>query len=79
MSGKMNNLFDLISAIDLAYRMTIDLARDKNGPIEFVCSGMFNCGECNECKTCDTVRKAEEWECRYQDWKESTHGADKNK
>lgn len=69
---------DLTTAIDVAYRTTIDLAREDNSPKEFVC-GWFNCGDCNECKTCDTVRKVEEWEQRYQDWKESTHGADENK
>lgn len=69
---------NLNTAIDVAYRTTIDLARESNSPVEFVC-GTFNCGECKECKTCDTVRKAEEWEWRYRDWKESTYGADKNK
>jgi hypothetical protein len=68
---------NLNTAIDVAYRTTIDLARETNSPVEFVC-GTFNCGECRECNTCDTVRKAEEWECRYRDWKESNH-ADKNK
>lgn len=69
---------NLNTAIDVAYRTTIDLARETNSPVEFVC-GTFSCGECKECKTCDTVRKAEEWEWRYRDWKESTYGADKNK
>lgn len=64
-------------AIDVAYRTTIDLARETNSPTEFVC-GTFNCGDCRECKTCDTVRKAEEWEYRYKCWKESNH-ADENK
>ena len=54
----MMNPPDLVKAIDVAYRTTIELAQD--GPVEFVC-GTFNCGECKECKTCDTVRKAEEW------------------
>lgn len=67
----------LTTAIDSAYRTTIDLARETNSPVEFVC-GTFNCGDCRECKTCDTVRKAEEWEYRYKCWKESNH-ADENK
>lgn len=77
-SALMKKKPDLNAAIDVAYRTTIDLARETNRPVEFVCV-TFNCGECKECKTCDTVRKAEEWECRYRDWKESTYGADKNK
>lgn len=68
---------DLNAAIDVAYRTTIDLARETNSPTEFVC-GTFNCGDCRECKTCDTVRKVEEWEYRYKCWKESNH-ADENK
>nr|DAG51390.1 MAG TPA: TRYPAREDOXIN II, electron transport [Caudoviricetes sp.] len=77
-STMMKKVPDLTTAIDVAYRMTIDLARESNSPVEFVC-GTFDCGECKECKTCDTVRKAEEWECRYRDWKESTYATDKNK
>lgn len=68
---------DLNAAIDVAYRTTIDLARETNSPTEFVC-GTFNCGDCRECKTCDTVRKVKEWEYRYKCWKESNH-ADENK
>ena len=64
----MMNPPDLVKAIDVAYRTTIELA--QAGPVEFVC-GTFNCGDCKECETCDTVRKAEEWEWRYRDWKES--------
>lgn len=52
---------NLNTAIDVAYRTTIELAQDK--PVEFVC-GTFNCGECKECETCDTVRNADEWERR---------------
>lgn len=58
----------LNTAIDVAYRTTIELA--QAGPVEFVC-GTFNCGECNECKTCDTIMNAEELEWRYQNWKDS--------
>lgn len=65
----MTNPPTLNEAIDCAYRTTIDLAREINSPIEFVC-GLFNCGECDECKTCSTVRRVEEWECRYNTWKE---------
>lgn len=68
----------IVTAIDVAYRTTIDLARETNSPIEFVC-GTFNCGDCEECKTCETVRPASEWEQRYNAWKESVHGTDKNK
>lgn len=68
----------LATAIDAAYLTTIDLAREGNNPIEFVC-GTFNCGECKECKTCETVRPASEWEQRYNMWKESVHGTDENK
>lgn len=64
----MMNPPDLVKAIDVAYRTTIELAQDK--PVEFVC-GTFNCGDCKECKTCKTVRTAEEWEQRYRDWKDS--------
>lgn len=58
--------------IKIAYLTTIDLARESNSPIEFVC-GSFNCGDCEECKTCETVRTAEEWEQRYRMWKESVN------
>lgn len=71
-------IIPLNTAIDSAYRTTIDLAHETNSPVEFVC-GTFDCGECKECKTCDTVRNAEEWEWRYRDWKENTHGTNKNK
>lgn len=77
-STMMKKVPDLTTAIDVAYRTTIDLARETNSPVEFVC-GTFDCGECKECKTCDTVRKAEEWEWRYRDWKENAHGTNKNK
>lgn len=63
----MTNPQTVNEAIDCAYRTTIDLARES--PVEFVC-GLFNCGECDECKTCTTVRRVEEWECRYNTWKE---------
>lgn len=68
----MKNSPTLTEAIDCAYRTTIELARERE-PIEFAC-GAFNCGECEECKTCDTVRTVEEWERRYQGWKEKCYG-----
>ena len=67
---------DLNTAIDVAYRTTIELA--QKAPVEFVC-GPFDCGECRERMTCDTTRTAQEWEQRYETWKESTHATDKNK
>lgn len=77
-STMMKKLPDLTTAIDVAYRTTIDLARESNSPVEFVC-GTFDCGECKECKTCDTVRTAQKWEQRYRKWKENTHVTNKNK
>ena len=61
---------DLNTAIDVAYRTTIDLAHES--PVEFVC-GTFDCGECVEYKTCRTIRTAKDWELRYRCWKESNH------
>lgn len=75
-STMMKKVPDLNTAIDVAYRTTIELAQKT--PVEFVC-GTFDCGECNECKTCETVRTAEEWERRYEAWKENVYGTDKNK
>lgn len=66
---------DLNTAIDVAYRTTIDLA--QAAPVDFVCD-MFDCGECVECKTCEAIRTAKEWEQRYDAWKESNH-VDENK
>lgn len=77
-STMMKKLPDLTTAIDVAYRTTIDLVRESNSPVEFVCCA-FNCGDCEECKTCETVRTLQEWEQRYESWKENAYATDKNK
>lgn len=72
----MKKLPDLTTAIDVAYRTTIELA--QTAPVEFIC-GPFDCSECRECSTCETTRTVQEWEHRYETWKESTRGINKNK